>query len=533
MGKAGKLKKKRRLEAQALEEAADSDEEQSEEGDSSAQAIDEDAVRAAAKVLEALADGLGGKEHKQLRTMLWPLVEIQIKSNAHFEASARAPEIQKPSEEDLQLLRRVISHFASTAEGRASFVLSSSRPFRRALHPIVVEQIRKNSGGGVEDVSSYSARISNSYRAKDWALTLKLLHEMSSSGEVLKLGAIQRWVRDADRPLAEDGDKNSSLLLLDACMRVAESNAIAAPKGRGQVPLDLFKAVPSINDAAVVHRSEPFCPPPLPMQGETEDEEEKEKEKEKVIPIEFRVVHSTPGAERKPPSPHALNVYSTAPGTIYFNSSTARDLGRRRLDVPGVPGAFLMTGVLSRRECLRIIQVADAIEYKPDAVDGIDNIVWLADDSFLKPLYARCEKMLPASIGQGKLRGLNARFRLFRYLPGAVYRPHIDGAWPGSGLDQNGVYTDDVFADTEEKLYSKLTFLVYLNDSLGGGETTFFLPSKDKGFPHIEARSVSPRVGNVLCFPHGDVLGSLVHEGSEVAPGGVKYIIRTDVLYTI
>ena len=532
MGKAGKLKKRRRLEAQAaVIDSSDEDEGVCDEGDDATQVIDEEAIRAAAKVLEALTDGLGGKEHKQLRTMLWPLVNLQVKGNAHFEASARASEVQKPADEDLQLLRRVITHFASTEEGRASFTLPSSRPFRRALHPVVLEQIRKNSGGGGEDVSSYSARISNAYRAKDWALTLNLLHEMSSSGEVLKLGAIQRWVRDADRPLAEDGDKNASLLLLDACMRVAESNAFAAPKGRGQEPLDLFKAVPSVNDAAVVHRSEPFCPPSMPMQEGADDEDEEKKEKER--PIDFRIVHSTPGAERKPPSPHALNVYSTAPGTICFDSSAARDLGRRRLDVPGVPGAFLMMGVLSRRECQRIIQVADAIEYKPDAVDGIDNIVWLADDSFLKPLYARCEQMLPASIGQGKLRGLNARLRLFRYLPGAVYRPHIDGAWPGSGLDANGVYTDDAFANTEEKLYSKLTFLVYLNDSLGGGETTFFLPSKDKGFPHIEARSVSPRVGNVLCFPHGDVLGSLVHEGSEVAPGGVKYIIRTDVLYTI
>ena len=46
----------------------------------------------------------------------------------------------------------------------------------------------------------------------------------------------------------------------------------------------------------------------------------------------------------------------------------------------------------------------------------------------------------------------------------------------------------------------------------------------------LEARGVSPRCGNVLVFPHGDTMGSLVHEGSAVT-AGVKYVIRSDVLY--
>ena len=46
----------------------------------------------------------------------------------------------------------------------------------------------------------------------------------------------------------------------------------------------------------------------------------------------------------------------------------------------------------------------------------------------------------------------------------------------------------------------------------------------------LEARGVSPCCGNVLVFPHGDTAGSLVHEGSAVTKG-VKYVIRTDVLY--
>lgn len=35
-----------------------------------------------------------------------------------------------------------------------------------------------------------------------------------------------------------------------------------------------------------------------------------------------------------------------------------------------------------------------------------------------------------------------------------------------------------------------------------------------------------------MCFPHGDAIGSLAHEGTSVSHG-VKYVIRTDVLYML
>lgn len=168
-----------------------------------------------------------------------------------------------------------------------------------------------------------------------------------------------------------------------------------------------------------------------------------------------------------------------------------------------------------------------AVRYAADAVLGIDCVQWLADPSLLDPIYARCQPLLPPSIGGGALCGVNARWRLFRYTPGAVYRPHIDGAWPGSGFDADGKYTDDAYKGTR---VSRLTFLVYLNGGFQGGGTTFFLPGT-QGPGHIDARCVEPREGSILCFPHGDAQGSLVHEGSAVAEGGVKYVIRSDVLY--
>jgi hypothetical protein len=164
-------------------------------------------------------------------------------------------------------------------------------------------------------------------------------------------------------------------------------------------------------------------------------------------------------------------------------------------------------------------------------------------------------------MGSGKTTGTNGLMRpltpqppyppcvLCRYEPGAVYRPHIDGAWPGSGLTDDLQYKYDFFGDR----WSRLTFLIYLNgqsapgeaeegaeeeegeegvddwaSGFDGGCTTFFLPSAQPGW--IDATAVVPAAGCALVFPHGEAAGSLLHEGSAVTRGA-KFVIRTEVLY--
>jgi hypothetical protein len=112
-------------------------------------------------------------------------------------------------------------------------------------------------------------------------------------------------------------------------------------------------------------------------------------------------------------------------------------------------------------------------------------------------------------------------------VPGAVYRPHIDGAWPGSGLSEDGRYLYDAYGDR----WSRLTFLIYLNsqgESFEGGSTTYFVPSGREGW--LEAHGTVPTIGCAMVFPHGETAGSLLHEGSAVT-SGEKYVIRTEVLY--
>lgn len=551
MGKAGKERKRRKLESGLIAlESIEQDNEDEYDSDDSKEVTAED-IQAASALLDAyyfdFRDAYFSKDNKPLRTMLWPLIQLQLK--AHFEIIPPLSQHRRGNnnplrDDELSLLRKVALYFTSSNEGKTLFLAAQCRNFRRALHPFVLIQLDptrakmhlSNGDREQEDDRSFSGRISNAFRARDWASALKLLREMSLSDEILRLGALQRWVRDCDIAATDESNsdgKNSSLLLLDAVMRVGQSNK--APSS-SQLRPDLFKTegAPTLHTRAIVERFTPFSPSTEHTWDPSSADHNALNDTDPV----FSVVHSVPGADRKPPSPYPLNIFSTAPKTIAFAAQDIHASKRCRLDVPGVPGAFLMTGILSPTECRRIISVASALGYRPDAVDDIDNIVWLADSSLWQPIYERCLPMLPARVGKCHLRGLNARFRLFRYFPGAVYRPHIDGAWPGSGLNAQGEYTDDAFSEVHDKRYSKLTFLVYLNDvspeanASAGGSTTFFLPST-KGFGHIEARSVIPRQGNVLCFPHGDTSGSLVHEGSEVAKGGVKYIIRTDVLYSV
>ena len=64
---------------------------------------------------------------------------------------------------------------------------------------------------------------------------------------------------------------------------------------------------------------------------------------------------------------------------------------------------------------------------------------------------------LPAVITGKEVRGLNARFSVYRYIPGALYGPHLDGAWPASGLDPvTGEYIYDSSLP-DDPLWSQLT----------------------------------------------------------------------------
>jgi hypothetical protein len=101
---------------------------------------------------------------------------------------------------------------------------------------------------------------------------------------------------------------------------------------------------------------------------------------------------------------------------------------------PVVPNLHLLKDVLSPEECTQIIAAAETIGFTPDApirAEGEEssvlahNFYWIVDEPFCSKLWGRVSPFMPTNVAGKKARGINRRFRVYRYVPGAEYRAHI------------------------------------------------------------------------------------------------------------
>jgi hypothetical protein len=229
-------------------------------------------------------------------------------------------------------------------------------------------------------------------------------------------------------------------------------------------------------------------------------------------------------------------IFVAKPNVIEFDHAPAHSWPCARYDVPNVPGAFVITDALTPHECEQMLAVSEAMGYAEDAPVSLgrdirhnESCTWIADDTVRDPIFERVRRLLPPEVAGGAVAGLNGRFRLYKYNPQDVFKPHTDGSWPGTGV-VNGRVAQDAYNDR----WSQLTFLLYLNDDMEGGATTFHLREDDPlaGGSRRVARGVKAAQGSVLCFYHGEHPLSPLHEGSLVT-AGTKYVVRTDVLYVL
>lgn len=234
-----------------------------------------------------------------------------------------------------------------------------------------------------------------------------------------------------------------------------------------------------------------------------------------VINTHFRLVTREPGSERSD-----LPIWTPLPNAIPFSSDWGPIV---KTQVPGVPGAFVLSNVFTDAECDAIGSLSEAMGYTEDAPVSLgrrirqnENCVIIADDTMVRPMWERVRHHMPPTVEHPagtcmSAVGLNQRFRLYKYngATSDIFRMHTDGAWPGSGLEpRSGRLVRDLFGDR----WSQLTFLIYLDGDYDGGETTFFVPSADdprKG----ELVSVAVPKGSCLLFFHGEHEHSLLHEG--------------------
>lgn len=385
--------------------------------------------------------------------------------------------------------------------------------------------------------TNLTARISGALADGGYTEARIMLAEMKIRGQTPKLGALCRWVRDLDvvSGLAEQMEGRSRpvgeaelLVVLDAILRLtgptdytSEGELIAGPvvprkvwdlrDGEEQV-----KVYDSVLDKSIFS-----C---LPQESKSQ----------------FRVIETTPGLQRKPANLHPAILHASKDDAILLSSTPPKSSHHNH---PIVPNLHLLKDILSPDECKQIIATAEHIGFTPDApirAAGEEssvlahNFYWVVDTAFCSKLWARVEPFVPKSVGGKKVRGINRRFRVYRYVPGAEYRAHIDGAWPPSGInpvDDTYIYDSSPSTGKQSSLY---TFLIYLSDDFAAGETTFFLPSAREG--SMNAYPVKPIMGSVAMFPHGETEGSLLHEGTGVKLEGkqtAKYVVRTDVLYDV
>lgn len=113
-------------------------------------------------------------------------------------------------------------------------------------------------------------------------------------------------------------------------------------------------------------------------------------------------------------------------------------------------------------------------------------------------LFERIRHFCPDEIGNARLLGLNELFRFYKYEPGQKFKMHRDGVY-----------------ERNETEFSVLTLLIYLNETFEGGATSF------------ETTSYQPKTGAAMLFPH-----PLRHQG-DVLISGIKYVLRTDVMYKL
>lgn len=283
-----------------------------------------------------------------------------------------------------------------------------------------------------------------------------LLAEMRIRQQAPKLGALCRWVRDLDviSGLAEQREGRArrteaqaeTLKVLDAILRVTgpvdHSPAPAAPPADGadNAPLggpspepgtlsvrpawdlrDAGRPRRMVYDSVLDGTLAASMPPSTRSQ--------------------FRVIQTVPGPERNPPNQHPATVWASRDGAIALAAPSSPDAPvTTHHSHPTVPDLHLLRDVLTPDECGRIVGAAEAVGFAPDAPvrpggESVaaatensklaHNVYWVADEEFCRVLWGRVGPFVPDRVGGRKVRGLNRRFRVYRYVPGAEYRAHI------------------------------------------------------------------------------------------------------------
>ena len=231
----------------------------------------------------------------------------------------------------------------------------------------------------------------------------------------------------------------------------------------------------------------------------------------------------------------SLPVWTDDGTVIEFDSITVKPV--TRVDVLQVPGAFQLLHVLNPKEADALLEITEQLGFHQDSPVSLphhirhnNNLNWIVSECIDGILWQRTSQFIPETVGNQVAKGINARFRFYRYKQGDFFKPHTDGAWPGSRVI-NGQLINDAYPGWR----SQYTCLIFLTDDYEGGHTQFFVSKTDCSKParfsdDVEHVNVRTPKGGMLCFPHGNHPLHCLHASEPISKGN-KYIIRTDILF--
>lgn len=206
----------------------------------------------------------------------------------------------------------------------------------------------------------------------------------------------------------------------------------------------------------------------------------------------------------------ALNAVFDPPFTKY-KGATKKILVEQHFD-----GIFSVHRFLTPGECTNLIQLAESVGFEQtdqretrESAHRRNGRLQVNSSSLAEKLWSRCCNMFPEHEDAAPV-GLSDNFRFYKYNKGDRFGMHVD----------DSVLHGDLVS-------TRYTLLLYLNgDELEGGATNFYTGKHSKKLKLVV--QVKPAEG--LALAHQHFPSCLLHEGSAVT-SGVKYLLRTDVLY--
>lgn len=177
---------------------------------------------------------------------------------------------------------------------------------------------------------------------------------------------------------------------------------------------------------------------------------------------------------------------------------------------------FTVDHFLSPEECEKYIRISEDFGYEdalvtspngPVSRPGLRNNqrVMFKNEEMAAWLWERARDVVPHEFDGRAAIGVNELLRFYRYDPGQEFNWHQDFAYERDNGEE-----------------SFLTFMIYLNGNVEGGETSFEDSYSDESFDEFK---ITPKQGMALFFEHA------VHHKGEPVTQGRKYVLRTDVMY--